>query len=204
MAKISVKDEELPSDKFRYSGPSMHPTFKPGEILYVQSEIRDIQPGDIVVYRRYGKQIVHRVVSVSSNGFLTRGDNNLAKDEQVVRKEEIIGVVVGKELWGNQEEVTGGKKGLGKAKQRWRLKEIHQKTLPLIGIPYRWLKRKGWVRKLWHPRIIKLKINSTKGEMIKYLFKGKVVAIWLTESGRFFCKRPFDLVIQAPQITHEK
>lgn len=182
----------------------MHPTFKPGEILYVRAEIRDIQPGDVVVFHSEGVQIVHRVVSVSSEGFLTRGDNNLGEDERVVRREEIIGVVVGKDFWGNQESVTGGKKGLEKAKRRWRLREIHQKTLPIIGFPYRWLKRKGWVRKLWHPRIVKIKIRSPKGEIIKYLFKGKVIALWLPGSAQFFCKRPFDLVIQAPQIAHEK
>jgi len=61
----------------------------------------DIQIGDIISYnsRIMGTTIIHRVVDIKndSNGiyFVTKGDNNLYRDPERVRFDQIKGVVVG-------------------------------------------------------------------------------------------------------------
>lgn len=45
------------------------------QVIVVSADKKDIFPGDIVVFRREGKDYVHRVVFVNNNSFYEIGDN---------------------------------------------------------------------------------------------------------------------------------
>lgn len=99
--------------RLRVSGSSMVPSVWPGDILTVRShDATEPLPGDIVVYRRDGRLVTHRVVEVRkpesevriSNPesltpalpgveFVTRGDR-VRQNDAPISKDEILGRVV--------------------------------------------------------------------------------------------------------------
>jgi len=80
-----------------YTGNSMFPTLRKGDILrVVPFREREISLGDVVVYRSpcNGSLIVHRVVAVDKGFVQTKGDNARFKDNIALLPDEIIGKVV--------------------------------------------------------------------------------------------------------------
>jgi signal peptidase I len=184
--------------QFRYQGSSMHPTFKAGQVLYVRPKIRGIQAGDVIVFESDDEFVVHRVRSVTKNGVHTRGDNNPGDDRGLIPFERIVGVVDEVNDWGKVQKVSGGGKGLRFARFRWILNGMFRRILPGLGAPYRWLKGCGLIQSLWRPRIVQMRLKTSKGTIIKYLVGGKTVATWQPGISRFRCKKPYDLVIPSP------
>ncbi len=71
--KYSVENGQ---GKILYRGPSMNPTLKDGDLLYVRAYAdREIKCGDVVVFfaSQRGDMIAHRVAAVDSRGIRTRG-----------------------------------------------------------------------------------------------------------------------------------
>jgi len=196
-----VSDPSSPEkiQKFRYNGPSMLPTFKPGQVLYIRPQERAIQPGDVVVFNRENEYIVHRVIAVTPEGISTRGDNNPQGDPWLLTPDQVLGVVEKAEDWDKTHAVSGGTPALLKAKTRWGIKALFTRSLPWLGAPYRWLKARRWAAKIWHPSITQIQLQTNEGVMIKYLVRGKTVATWYPRPGRFICRRPYDLVIFPPK-----
>jgi len=80
------------SIRLRVSGTSMAPTLCPGELVSVEKTgIAEIFPGEIAVFARNGRLIVHRVLTkIQSRGepyLLTRGDRARKSDAPVTRSE---------------------------------------------------------------------------------------------------------------------
>jgi len=74
------------ADTRRVDGTSMLPTLEGGDLVVIQSvPIDQIHVGDIVVYNGYcsalGESVVHRVVNVTAQGLITKGDNNPETDQ---------------------------------------------------------------------------------------------------------------------------
>jgi hypothetical protein len=177
----------------------MLPTFKPGEVLYLYPEVRAIEPGDIVVYNTGDGNVVHRVYSVTADGVMTRGDNNSSMDIWSIPFESILGVVECAEDWDETRHVTSGRRGLWRARVRWQWKSLVQRSLPLLGTPYRWLKASGWLARFWQPQVTFVRVNSAEAELVKYVVNGKTVAAFDLSSGHFTCRRPYDLIIFPPE-----
>jgi signal peptidase len=82
---------------------SMEPTLHTGGMAFMQplssSEVEDIEPGDIITFRREGSDasISHRVVEVlgeeDSLAFVTKGDANNANDATAVEAKDVEGKV---------------------------------------------------------------------------------------------------------------
>ena len=63
---------------------SMEPILKVGGILYYQKiNIEDYKKGDILVYATENHIISHRIVDITNDGFITKGDNNKVLDSKV-------------------------------------------------------------------------------------------------------------------------
>jgi signal peptidase I len=80
----------------RTSGTSMQPGIHAGDLVVARPR-STYQAGDIVAYRSKtlrGTVVLHRIVSVEADGFVTKGDNNDWLDPDRPRSEEILG-----ELW---------------------------------------------------------------------------------------------------------
>ncbi len=76
---------------------SMEPNIDTGDIVIVDKgiSIDSIKEGDVLVYNKFNKVVVHRVIEVVDNGkdiiFYTKGDNNDEDDNYVVVEDEVIG-----------------------------------------------------------------------------------------------------------------
>jgi len=76
------------------TGISMLPVMWPGDLLEI--ERRDpatMQRGDVVVFRRDGRLVVHRVLRNVGNQLLTRGDH-LTRPDAPVPHSEVLGCVL--------------------------------------------------------------------------------------------------------------
>ena len=55
-------------------------------------EEQEISLYDIILFKKDNKLIVHRVVEITENGYITKGDNNSERDDWVVDKSEVMGI----------------------------------------------------------------------------------------------------------------
>jgi signal peptidase I len=194
---------------FIYNGISMAPLFKPGDMLCVESSLFiDIRLGDIIVfYVKTGNNeslsVVHRVISISENGLITKGDNNAMVDASVVTINNFAGLVTSFERQGRLYPIKGGLRGLLQARV------IHARNLILILInrlgwrTYRLIRLSGFVAMVWRPVISQIRLKTEKGPLIKYCFGTKTVANWWPMIKRFEVIKPFDLVISNPMEQKE-
>ncbi len=74
---------------------SMEPEFYPGDMIITKHKNKtDIEVNDIVTYRdNDGMIITHRIIKKTSDGYITKGDNNNTEDTNIVTLENIIGEV---------------------------------------------------------------------------------------------------------------
>jgi signal peptidase I len=88
--------------KIFYLGPSMNPLLQRGDTLLVAPySSQEVQPGDVVVFQDpHRGQVVHRVVAVTAEGLITKGDNNPTVDDRLVAPQDILGRVTGLERQG--------------------------------------------------------------------------------------------------------
>ena len=200
MIKGSNPQRKNNPGRFLYRGASMRSTFISGQYLYTHPLSDTPNPGDVVVYRKGNGYVVHRVKKVLKTGIVTRGDNNPFEDDQLVSPTQLVGVVKKAGHGHTPRPVQGGRWGLFRAQVRWKAMEVSNRLLPVIGAPYRWLKKSRLVPRIWHPAITMLQVHTQDGLMIKYINRGKTVATWLPELRHFHCKRIFDLVILPPSV----
>ncbi len=62
-----------------------------GDLLIV-TKAEDLKIGDIILYNR-DVTIVHRIISITNDGYVTKGDNNLVSDPEISRR-QVVGKVV--------------------------------------------------------------------------------------------------------------
>jgi len=78
----------------RVTGASMLPAIWPGDIVTIHSvRFPDVSSGDLVVFFRGQRFLVHRVLDVLEDCLLTRGDSVLGPDPRV-SSDELLGRVV--------------------------------------------------------------------------------------------------------------
>ncbi|WP_297509137.1 signal peptidase I [Thermococcus sp.] len=90
---------------------SMTPTINKGDMFFINPLSKGGKIGDIIVFHRGDGWTVHRVFAITEKGYVTKGDNNVATDQQngenpLVRREDVIGKVV--ELGGRPLIIRGG------------------------------------------------------------------------------------------------
>jgi len=102
--------------RLRVYGTSMAPCILPGDLVSIErASLRDISPGEIVLYFRNGRLFVHRVVerkaAATAGGsgepcLITRGDR-LSYDDPPVCSAELLGRVVSVERANRKVELRG-------------------------------------------------------------------------------------------------
>ncbi len=189
---------------FIYTGPSMTPTFRPGQMLYIRAAPRNLQPGDVIVFAQSAKSgyVTHRIIAATPAGFITRGDHNARVDDGVATCERIVGRVEMVEDRGRVKPVRGGRRALWWARLWWGARWIEQWARVIFGAPYRALRASAIARRILQ-RIIALRleyvsVQTAQGTLVKTLHRGKVVARWYPGTRRFECAKPYDLVLAPP------
>lgn len=207
----SSPDSDRIFDLSLYRGRSMLGLFRPGDALTIEPvPMAAVRPGDVVIYRgcNPGGQpvdVVHRVIAVTPGGLATRGDNNPCADQGLVNQENLLGRVTRRVRNGRARRVLGGRRGLLLVRLRRALRAGLRSGLVLVRTvgrrPYRWLRESGLARCCWRPALTRLALAAPpaqatdNGPLIKYIRNRRTVAWWQPGSGRFRCRKPYDLVI---------
>jgi signal peptidase len=80
-----------------YTG-SMEPAIPVGSIVVIKPADPDsLKVGDIICFKvetEYPKTVTHRIIGITSQGFITKGDANEDPDQWIVKKENVIGKVI--------------------------------------------------------------------------------------------------------------
>ncbi len=88
--------EQVLSTSGKYIGPtvgvSMLPMLKSRrDTIVVEAKKERLKPLDVALYRRGERYVLHRVLSLTENGYVIRGDNCYA--DELVPEESVIGVL---------------------------------------------------------------------------------------------------------------
>jgi len=192
---------------FVYTGLSMRPTLRGGHLLYVRPTARDIIAGDVVVFTHPdGGYVVHRIVSITEAGLVTRGDGNLRNDPLPVPPERVIGRVELVEDQGQFKPLSGGRRGLLSARTgRW-LYRMSDRIRRVLRAPYRALRRSPTLRRVLkrcfplHLEVVRL--ETPAGPLVKVTHRGQVVARWGPGQAAIpHIRKPYDLLLSADDLS---
>jgi signal peptidase I len=185
---------------FTYTGPSMNPTLKPGDRLRVVPYCgRKIRVGDVVVIHSPDreKHVVHRVVSVDSQGIRTRGDNNSNIDPWPLRPEDIIGRIDRAERKNRTKKICAGLRGRIYVSGFRAMKQADSMVSGILHPAYRWFAKSG-VFKKFLPQQMKPQVLCFKGSNfteMQLLIGSRVVGRLLPGQDRWHIRRPYRLFI---------
>ena len=195
----------LSDHKRVYKGRSMEGTFRFGDLLIIVGvRWSNIRPGDVLVYRGPGQngegEIVHRVIDILPGGLVVQGDNNSVPDNSLVTEKNLVGRVSHLQRDGKRFRVYRGRSGLLRM-------HIHRGGQHVLGVMWRkfrtmgrkyygWLRKNGLIARLWRPSIVKVRLLTKSGPLIKYVSRDRTVAFYWVEKGQFKCRRPYDLVMR--------
>lgn len=177
----------------------MYPLMKNGDLLRYSTVFDSLSPGDVVLFRDSGENIVvHRIVGECKSGFITRGDATFTKDPDTVPENALVGLVSSVERKNRSIPVWRGAPGL--------LQMALGHILRLLLIPlrisgrflYRTLATTGICRLFWKPAIRSLSFQTPHGTLVKIVWKRRTVARWWPDSDRFVCRFPFALFLTRP------
>ncbi len=200
------KDGGLPrvvkaKNMLAYTGASMQGTLFFGDRLLVQNtSIKDIHPGDVVVFQRTGCAYitVHRVRRISSTGLKTQGDACSRPDTGYVTESNLQGKVVRVVRDNAVVKISDGLRGrIRAATLRYkRFLKIH--FLRLFQPYYLFLGRIIVFAFRWNPSISCLHLNTPYGVVTKYVHNKNTIATWNNNTGHWECRRFYDLIIRKP------
>jgi len=193
------------TDKRIYKGQSMAGTFSFGDQLIIEKvQFSNVRCGDILVYRRsaskgINNEVVHRVIGSTPDGFVMQGDNNLHPDETYVTEKNLVGRITHMERAGNKHRLECKHSGLLFTRffRRWlHIRQIMLRFVRVMGRrSYCWLRESSLVTRLWRPPVVKVRLLTPRGPMIKYIWRNRTVAFHWINEGRLKCRKPYDLVI---------
>jgi hypothetical protein len=144
-----------------YSGPSMNPTLKEGDLLEVRGYgCEPIRIGDVILFKKESSNsiVVHRVIRLSDEGLVTQGDNNLEKDIGFLDARDVIGHVIAAWRGQRRRDVLGGRTGMIMAGFIGHRTRLVSSILDFLAPYYRLVSGKGLFRGLTllsEPKIVR-------------------------------------------------
>lgn len=73
---------------------SMEPVIGTGSLALINQRDTEIEVGDIIAFSNKDMWIAHRVVEITDEGYITKGDNNTGRDLGPVMQEQVQGTVI--------------------------------------------------------------------------------------------------------------
>ena len=183
-----------------YIGPSMNPTLKSGDgINVIPYGKRKIRIGDVIVFpipKGY-HNVVHRVISIDSQGIRTRGDNNSNIDSWTLSHDGIIGHVFRVQRGNRWRSIHGGLRGLLYSLGIRANRMIDIKISSLLHPAYHWLARTGALRPWLSARmqIRVLYFNRSTGTELQLIMGRRVIGRLLPDRSQWVIRRPFRLFV---------
>ena len=179
----------------------MSGTFILGDRLQIEAvPFTSVRAGDVVVFRHpaSGVQTVHRVVRRSSGALRTRGDYCDGIDPFPVTQALYTGVVTHYLRAGARHRVHGGWVGLCRGGGLRALRMLSYAIVRTAGRPYVWLRRSELLQRYFPLAIIRLRLVTPRGLVIKYVRNGRTVALWRPVERFWECRKPYDLFLSPP------
>ncbi len=207
--RIKQSPEQTSIRLTNYVGPSMMPTLKPGDQLQIDfNDQQQIRRGDVIVFvpQEGDSKIVHRVISVNSDGIRTRGDNCNHEDDWVLSREHILGRVVSARRGNRRLRVLGGPLGNSFALAIRAINIIDLNLTSLLRPFYQRLARAGMFRRCL-PAWMKTKAISLRhpaGTELQLLMGRRVIGRWLPGRTRWQIRRPFRLFVDEESLPDNK
>ncbi len=191
-----------------YNGPSMNPTFLPGDGLKVAPyDGRGICCGDVVVFPHPSdnRNIVHRVIGVDSKRIRTQGDNSNNIDPWVLKPEDIIGRVVSAHRGNKALAIVDGKAGVLLSSILRKKKDLLKLSFIILHPLYRWLAGTGLFQALFLPLILpRIRCFNRRGGKELHLVLGAwIIGRRLPGSDKWDIKRPFRLFVDVEKLKFE-
>ena len=84
----------LDMDPYVVVSGSMEPALPVGSVCIVDCQQRSPDKGDIISYKAGEGIVTHRVIEVTEDGYVTKGDANDTKDPGIVKEKQIFGICV--------------------------------------------------------------------------------------------------------------
>jgi hypothetical protein len=197
--------EPLNLKSLNYIGPSMNPIFKPGDRLQIiPYDGQEIRRGDVIVFisPEDGSKVVHRVISIDSNGINTQGDNCNSEDDWVLSREHILGRVISAKRGNRRRRIFGGILGrLFAAKVRI-IHALDSFVSCLLHPAYDELARVGIFSRLlpaqMRPRVISF--NRDAGIELQLVMGRRVIGRWLPGKSGWNIRRPYRLFVDEASL----
>jgi len=191
-----------------YNGTSMNPTLKPGDRLdTVPYDRQKIRPGDVIVFISPADEskVVHRVVSVDSEGIRTRGDNCKRIDPWVLSPDKIIGRLIFVQRRNRRRRILGGGGGRVFVRGVRALMALDSGASFLLRPVYDQLARSGilrcWTPVWMEPRVISF--NHSGGTELQLLMGRWVIGRRLPGMERWHIRRPFRLFVDEDSLPRD-
>ena len=73
---------------------SMEPELPVGSLCLIDCQQKEPETGDIISYKAGDSVITHRVIEVTDEGYVTKGDANNSKDPGIVKPKQVFGTCV--------------------------------------------------------------------------------------------------------------
>ena len=189
-----------PIQSITYTGGSMKPILRDGDGLTVEPYgCGKRRVGDIVVFNdpENNQKIIHRIVSIRKEGIRTRGDHNASVDPWILEPGEIIGKVVFAWRGNRRIRVWNGLAGQIHALAFRAGRKMDGLVSSLLHPSYRWLSRKGLVRRLMggNSRIRILSLQRPEGIEFQLFFRNRPIGRRRPGAPNWEIKRPYRLLI---------
>jgi hypothetical protein len=192
--------------KVFYTGTSMYPTLKVGDVLHVSAlPAEQIHCGDVAVFivDARSQVVVHRIVSRNDAGFVSMGDNNASPDSLLLPPGDIIGRVFLAENHGKARRIRGGFQGRVEGLLRRLGCLTERKMCGVLRPLYRFLAESGVFRRFGRPALetkVVMYSRHTGDAELQLLWKNRVIGRLASGDGRWVIRRPFRLLIDEKRL----
>jgi len=199
---IPTDSSQEPLDRYvHYTGSSMFPTFKDPEFLeFERVGPDDLRVGDVIIFSapHMTNLVVHRIVRIAGDVYITRGDNNQLTDPPV-RFDEVTGRairVIGKK---DDRIIRNGSAGMTWARWIRTINLIRRWLLsPLANNPFtrsidHLLRHRAWI----HPSVVIFQ-QPDGNHRVHLFWRGWLIGAYRTLTGNLHIRRPFNYLISNP------
>jgi hypothetical protein len=183
----------------------MNPLFKAGDILeIIKYSGNTIKCGDVVVFQLPGRnrKITHRIVSNSSQGIRTRGDNAHKADDHILTSDDIIGKVISIRRGKKKMRIHGGVRGQLYAGVIRVIRRFDYLISKFLHYPYHFIARSGIFGHLipvhLNTRIINFKREA--GLEMRLVWGKNIIGRIPAGKDKWIIKRPFRLFIDVETL----
>jgi hypothetical protein len=183
-----------------YTGPSMNPILREGDLLEVKGYgCEPIRIGDVILFKKESVSgiVVHRVIGLSNNGLVTRGDNNIEEDLGLLDSRDVIGRVIAAWRGQRRREVLGGMAGIIMAGFTGTRNKLTAAIFDFLAPCYRFVSSRGFLR--WLSILAEPKIVKFGDKDLKLMFGSHEIGRSKEGLG-WFIRPPFKLIIEEASL----